>query len=110
MASIMFLRAIWDCWFWSQEPLARLAAALDDPRHSPLLSPQTFRTGGEGMTVPGYALVREDRRFDLKAGRILAHNIAIDKRILGFSGEAIVVNKDSVEIFCATGAAGDTIV
>jgi hypothetical protein len=33
------------------------------------LSPQTFRTGGEGMTVPGYALVREDRRFDLKAGR-----------------------------------------
>lgn len=33
------------------------------------LSPQTFRSGGEGMTVPGYALVREDRRFDLKAGR-----------------------------------------
>jgi hypothetical protein len=33
------------------------------------LSPQTFRTGGEGMTIPGYALVREDRRFDLKAGR-----------------------------------------
>jgi hypothetical protein len=28
---------------------------------------------------------------------------------VGFSGEAIVVNKDSVEIFCATGAAGDTI-
>jgi hypothetical protein len=35
------------------------------------LSPQTFRSGGEGMTVPGYALVREDRRFDLKAGRNL---------------------------------------
>jgi len=33
------------------------------------LSPQTFRSGGEGMTVPGYALVREDRRFDLKSGR-----------------------------------------
>lgn len=33
------------------------------------LSPQTFRSGGEGMVVPGYALVREDRRFDLKAGR-----------------------------------------
>ncbi len=28
---------------------------------------------------------------------------------VGFSGEAIVVNKDTVEIFCATGAAGDTI-
>jgi len=35
------------------------------------LSPQTFRSGGEGYTVPGYALVREDRRFDLKAGRNL---------------------------------------
>jgi hypothetical protein len=35
------------------------------------LSPQTFRSGGEGMTIPGYALVREDRRFDLKAGRNL---------------------------------------
>jgi len=33
------------------------------------LSPQTFRTGGEGMAIPGYALVREDRRFELKAGR-----------------------------------------
>jgi len=33
------------------------------------LSPQTFRAGGENMTIPGYALVREDRRFDLKAGR-----------------------------------------
>ena len=35
------------------------------------LSPQTFRSGGEGYTVPGYALVREDRKFDLKAGRNL---------------------------------------
>jgi hypothetical protein len=35
------------------------------------LSPQTFRSGGEGMTIPGYALAREDRRFDLKAGRNL---------------------------------------
>jgi hypothetical protein len=33
------------------------------------LSPQTFRSGGEGMAIPGYALVREDRRFALKAGR-----------------------------------------
>jgi hypothetical protein len=29
---------------------------------------------------------------------------------VGFSGEAIVINKDAVEIFCATGAAGDTVV
>lgn len=33
------------------------------------LSPQTFRSGGDGVSVPGYALVREDRRFDLQAGR-----------------------------------------
>ena len=35
------------------------------------LNPQTFRNGGEGMTVPGYALVREDREFALQAGRTL---------------------------------------
>lgn len=33
------------------------------------LNPQTFRNGGEGMPIPGYALVREERAFDLKAGR-----------------------------------------
>ncbi len=33
------------------------------------LSAQTFRSGGEGATVPGYALVREDRRFEFRAGR-----------------------------------------
>jgi len=35
------------------------------------LNPQTFRSGGEGVTVPGYALVREEREFPLKAGRNL---------------------------------------
>jgi hypothetical protein len=29
---------------------------------------------------------------------------------VGFTGEAIIVNKDAVEIFCATGVEGDTIV
>jgi len=33
------------------------------------LSAQTFRSGGEGMAIPGYALVKDDRSFDLKAGR-----------------------------------------
>jgi hypothetical protein len=33
------------------------------------IDPSTFRTGGEGATVPGYAMVREDRDFTLKAGR-----------------------------------------
>ncbi|HUL95347.1 MAG TPA: hypothetical protein VLT89_05015 [Usitatibacter sp.] len=33
------------------------------------LNAATFRNGGEGMVVPGYALVREDRTFTLKPGR-----------------------------------------
>jgi len=33
------------------------------------LTPQNFRSGGEGPAVPGYALVREDRQFALKSGR-----------------------------------------
>ncbi|APV50617.1 hypothetical protein BWI17_13510 [Betaproteobacteria bacterium GR16-43] len=33
------------------------------------LDPQTFKSGGEGTAVPGYALVREERPFVLKSGR-----------------------------------------
>jgi hypothetical protein len=33
------------------------------------LDARTFRNGGEGVPVPGYALVREDRPFELRAGR-----------------------------------------
>ena len=33
------------------------------------IAPHVFRSGGEGATVPGYALVREERTFDLRAGR-----------------------------------------
>jgi hypothetical protein len=29
---------------------------------------------------------------------------------VGFSGEAIVINRDHVEIFCATGVAGETVI
>jgi hypothetical protein len=35
------------------------------------LTPQIFRSGGEAGTVPGYALVKEERPFALKAGRNL---------------------------------------
>lgn len=35
------------------------------------LDARIFRNGGEGMAVPGYALVREERSFDLKRGRNL---------------------------------------
>ena len=33
------------------------------------LDPRVFREGGEGSAVPGYALVREEREFELAAGR-----------------------------------------
>jgi len=33
------------------------------------LNPATFRSGGEGYTVPGYALVKEERAFALTRGR-----------------------------------------
>lgn len=32
------------------------------------IDPQTFKSGGEGVVVPGYALVREERAFTLKSG------------------------------------------
>lgn len=35
------------------------------------LSTQVIRSGGEGGTIPGYALVREERSFALKPGRNL---------------------------------------
>ncbi len=35
------------------------------------LDARNFRNGGNGNVVPGYALVREDRTFDLKSGRTL---------------------------------------
>jgi hypothetical protein len=33
------------------------------------IGPHVFRNGGEGLVVPGYALVREEREFQLRAGR-----------------------------------------
>ena len=33
------------------------------------VDPRAFREGGEGQAVPGYALVREEREFDLAPGR-----------------------------------------
>jgi hypothetical protein len=33
------------------------------------IDPRTFRNGGEGQAVPGYALVREEREFSFKPGR-----------------------------------------
>lgn len=50
---------------------AETALTLYSSAQPGTLSPQTFRSGGEGTTIPGYALVREDRPFALKAGRNL---------------------------------------
>ncbi len=33
------------------------------------LDPQAYRSGGEGAAVPGYAVVREERKFALQSGR-----------------------------------------
>ncbi|HYC35166.1 MAG TPA: hypothetical protein VEC19_02000 [Usitatibacter sp.] len=67
----------------SVRPLAALLCALCLPASAQTaitvyssarpgtLDPRTFRGGGETMTIPGYALVREERSFDLRAGRNL---------------------------------------
>jgi hypothetical protein len=48
---------------------AQTAVTIYSSAQPGTLNPQTFKSGGEGMTVPGYALVREEREFALKAGR-----------------------------------------
>jgi len=35
------------------------------------IDPQVLKNGGDGSLIPGYALIREDREFQLKAGRNL---------------------------------------
>jgi len=49
--------------------LAETALTVYSSAQPGTLNAQVFRNGGEGMTVPGYALVREDREFTLKGGR-----------------------------------------
>ena len=49
--------------------LAQTAITVYSSAQPGALSAQSFRSGGEGSAVPGYALVREQRRFDLQAGR-----------------------------------------
>ena len=48
---------------------AETAITLYSSAQPGTLNPQTFRNAVEGMAIPGYALVREERAFDLKAGR-----------------------------------------
>ena len=58
------------------------------------LSPQAFRSGGEGMAVPGYALVREERAFVLERGRNLLR-VSDVPALFGFN-ELLVIS-DGVE-------------
>lgn len=53
-------------------PFASLAATsltIYSSAQPGALDPRTFRNGGEGQAVPGYALVREEREFALRSGR-----------------------------------------
>ena len=49
--------------------LAETAITIYSSAQPGTINPQVFRSGGEGATVPGYALVREEREFALKPGR-----------------------------------------
>jgi hypothetical protein len=49
--------------------LAETALTVYSSAQPGTLNAQVFRNGGEGMAIPGYALVREDREFALKGGR-----------------------------------------
>jgi hypothetical protein len=48
---------------------AETAITLYSSAQPGTLDPRVFREGGEGAAVPGYALVREEREFELAAGR-----------------------------------------
>jgi hypothetical protein len=50
---------------------AQMAVTIYSSAQPGTLNPQAFRSGGEGGSVPGYALVREERAFALKPGRNL---------------------------------------
>ena len=52
-------------------PRAETAITVYSSAAPGTLDARTFASGGEGAVVPGYALVREDRPFALKAGRNL---------------------------------------
>jgi hypothetical protein len=50
---------------------AQTALTIYSSAQAGSINAQTFKSGGEGVVVPGYALVREERLFTLKAGRNL---------------------------------------
>lgn len=49
--------------------LAQTAITVYSSARPGTLDPRAFRTGGEEVAVPGYALVREERAIELQAGR-----------------------------------------
>ena len=52
-------------------PAAQTAITIYSSAQPGTIQPHVFRSGGEGVAVPGYALVREERTFDLRSGRNL---------------------------------------
>ncbi|MBL8517898.1 MAG: DUF4139 domain-containing protein [Betaproteobacteria bacterium] len=51
------------------QPAGETAITIYSSAQAGTLSPQTFKSGGEGQNVPGYALVRQSRDFNLTRGR-----------------------------------------
>jgi hypothetical protein len=49
--------------------MAETAITIYSSAQPGTLNPHVFKGGGEGVAVPGYALVREQREFSLKGGR-----------------------------------------
>ena len=47
---------------------AQTAVTIYSSAQPGTLNAQAFRSGGEGASIPGYALVREERSFVLKPG------------------------------------------
>jgi hypothetical protein len=50
------------------EPMAN-ALTIYSSAQAGSVSPQMYRNGGQGQSIPGYAVVRHERRIPLKAGR-----------------------------------------
>lgn len=71
MPSRLRLAAILAALFAIPAAAAQTAITVYSSARPGTLDPRVFRSGGEGVPIPGYALVREERTFALKPGRNL---------------------------------------
>jgi hypothetical protein len=80
--------------------LAETAITVYSSARPGTLGPQAFQSGGSGGAVPGYALVREERAFALKAGR----------NILRISDVPALIDPTTVTFASLTDPAGTRVV